>query len=283
MLRVAIQSKGRLSEQSLGLLAESGIKLPDSKRALIARAKGFDLEVLYLRDDDIPQAVAMGVADLGIAGDNVIAEKEFDVEKIMTLGFGGCRLSIAVPVAAEYGGAAWLTGKKIATSYPVILKNWLESQGIRAGIHVIDGSVEISPAIGIADAIFDIVSTGSTLKSNGLKEVEEVMHSEASLIANPSLTPEKKEEVKKLLFRLNSSIESRGMKYVLMNVPESSLDRAIKILPGMRSPTILKLAQPGWYSIHSVVPEKDLWDSIERLKEAGAEGILVLALENIIR
>lgn len=283
MLRVAIQSKGRLSEQSLGLLAESGIKLPDSKRALIAKAKGFDLEVLYLRDDDIPQAVAMGVADLGIAGDNVIAEKEFHVERIMALGFGGCRLSIAVPIAAEYSGPEWLNGKKIATSYPVILRKWLEEQEIEAGIHVIDGSVEISPAIGIADAIFDIVSTGSTLKSNGLKEVEEVMHSEASLIANPALDDEKKGEVEKLLFRLNSSIESRGMKYVLMNIPESGLDRAIEILPGMRSPTVLKLAQTGWYSIHSVVPENELWNSIEKLKEAGAEGILVLALENIIR
>lgn len=283
MLRLAIQSKGRLSEQTLALLSESGIRLPDSKRTLISCASGFDLEALYLRDDDIPQAVSMGVADLGIAGRNVIAEKQFDVREVMPLGFGNCRLSIAVPSSENYICSEWLEGRKIATSYPVILQKWLDEKCIKAGIHIIEGSVEISPALGIADAIFDIVSTGSTLKSNGLKEVETVMDSEAVLIACPSLDSDKLLETDKLTFRLRSSLESRGLKYVLMNIPESSLDEAISILPGMRSPTILKLAQPGWLSIHSVVPEDTLWDSIERLKRIGAEGILVLALENIIR
>ncbi len=283
MLRLAIQSKGRLSEQSLALLSESGIKVPDSKRTLISQAKGMDLEVLYLRDDDIPQAVAMGVADIGIVGRNVIEEKEEKVAEVMHLGFGACRLSLAVPVGSGYDGVKWFDGKKIATSYPVILQKWLDANNIKAGIHVIEGSVEISPALGIADAIFDIVSTGSTLTSNGLKEVESVITSDAELIAFPGLGEEKKAELDKLVFRFRSSLESHGMKYVLMNIPQESLDEAISILPGMRSPTILQLAQPGWYSIHSVVPENKLWESIERLKAIGAEGILVLALENIIK
>ncbi len=283
MLRLAIQSKGRLSEQSLALLSESGIKVPDSKRTLISHASGLDLEVLYLRDDDIPQAVAMGVADIGIVGRNVIEEKQEKVSEVMHLGFGACRLSLAVPATSGYDGIRWLSGRKIATSYPVILDRWLKENNIDAGIHVIEGSVEISPALGIADAIFDIVSTGSTLTSNGLREVETVMASEAELVAYPELNEEKRKELEKIVFRFRSSLDSHGMKYVLMNIPQESLDEAIAILPGMRSPTILKLAQSGWYSIHSVVPENKLWESIERLKAIGAEGILVLALENIIK
>lgn len=283
MIRLAIQSKGRLSEQSISLLKESGINVPDSKRHLLAQAKGFDLEILFLRDDDIPQAVASGVADAGIVGRNVVAEKGETVDTLMPLGFGACRLSIAVPNTADYTGSGWLNGKKIATSYPAILKNWLAGNNISAGVHLIEGSVEISPAIGIADAIFDIVSSGGTLVANGLREVETVMESEADLIACPGLDAGKRALIDKLVFRFNSVIHSRGVKYVLMNIPQNKVDEAIKILPGMRSPTVLPLAQPGWCSIHSVVPEDALWQSIEQLKKIGAEGILVLALENIIR
>jgi ATP phosphoribosyltransferase len=283
MIRLAIQSKGRLSEQSISLLKESGINVPDSKRHLLAQAKGFDLEILFLRDDDIPQAVASGVADAGIVGRNVVAEKGETVDTLMPLGFGACRLSIAVPNTADYTGRGWLNGKKIATSYPAILKNWLAGNNISAGVHLIEGSVEISPAIGIADAIFDIVSSGGTLVANGLREVETVMESEADLIACPGLDAGKRALIDKLVFRFNSVIHSRGVKYVLMNIPHNKVDEAIKILPGMRSPTVLPLAQPGWCSIHSVVPEDALWQSIEQLKKIGAEGILVLALENIIR
>ncbi|MCI9607922.1 MAG: ATP phosphoribosyltransferase [Muribaculaceae bacterium] len=283
MIRLAIQSKGRLSEQSISLLKESGINVPDSKRHLLAQAKGFDLEILFLRDDDIPQAVASGVADAGIVGRNVVAEKGETVDTLMPLGFGACRLSIAVPNTADYTGSGWLNGKKIATSYPAILKNWLAGNNISAGVHLIEGSVEISPAIGIADAIFDIVSSGGTLVANGLREVETVMESEADLIACPGLDAGKRALIDKLVFRFNSVIHSRGVKYVLMNIPHNKVDEAIKILPGMRSPTVLPLAQPGWCSIHSVVPEDALWQSIEQLKKIGAEGILVLALENIIR
>ena len=283
MLRIAIQAKGRLNEQSLGLLREAGIAVAEGKRRLIARAEGFPLEVLFLRDDDIPQAVSMGVADLGIVGQNEVAEKGYDVEQAMPLGFGACRLSLAVPNAADYTGPDYFRGRRVATSYPNILRGYFARQGIEAEIHTIEGSVEIAPAVGMADAIFDIVSSGGTLISNGLTEVEKVFFSEAVLIANPGLDSDKRREIEQLTFRLNSILDSRGMKYVLMNLPKERLDDAIRILPGLRSPTVLPLAQEGWCSIHAVIAQDQLWERIERLKEIGAEGILILALENMIR
>ena len=283
MLRIAIQAKGRLNEQSIELLAEAGIRVAESKRKLITRAEGFPLEVLYLRDDDIPQAVAMGVADAGIVGLNEVAEKGFAVEQVMDLGFGGCRISLAVPKSVPYEGPDFFRGKRVATSYPNILSRYFAEHGIQAEIHTIEGSVEIAPAVGMADAIFDIVSSGGTLISNGLTEVEKVFFSEAVLIAGPGLDNDKRRELEQLTFRFNSILDSRGMKYVLMNLPKERLDDAIRILPGMRSPTVLPLAQEGWCSIHAVIAQEQLWERIERLKEIGAEGILILALENMIR
>ena len=283
MLRIAIQAKGRLNEQSLGLLLEAGIAVAEGKRRLIARAEGFPLEVLFLRDDDIPQAVSMGVADLGIVGQNEVAEKGYDVEQAMPLGFGACRLSLAVPNAADYTGPDYFRGRRVATSYPNILRGYFARQGIEAEIHTIEGSVEIAPAVGLSDAIFDIVSSGGTLVSNGLREVETVLRSEAALIACPSLDADKRSQTEQLVFRFRSIRESRDMKYVLMNLPKERLGDAIRILPGMRSPTVLPLAQEGWCSIHAVISQDQLWERIERLKEIGAEGILILALENMIR
>jgi len=283
MLRIAIQAKGRLNEQSTGLLAEAGIRVAESKRKLISQAEGFPLEVLYLRDDDIPQAVAMGVADLGIVGLNEVAEKGFRVDQLMDLGFGGCRISLAVPKGTAYDGPEFFRGRRIATSYPNILTRYFAEREIEAEIHRIEGSVEIAPAVGMSDAIFDIVSSGGTLISNGLVEVEKVFFSEAVLIAHPDLDAEKRRETAQLTFRLNSILESRGMKYVLMNLPKERLQEAIRILPGMRSPTVLPLAQEGWCSIHAVIAQEQLWERIEQLKGIGAEGILILNLENMIR
>ena len=283
MLKIAIQAKGRLNEQSIELLAEAGIRVAESKRKLISRAEGFPLEVLYLRDDDIPQAVAMGVADLGIVGMNEVAEKGFPVEEVMRLGFGDCRISLAVPNTVDYPGLAFFNGKRVATSYPKILSRFFAEQGIQAEIHTIEGSVEIAPAVGMADAIFDIVSSGGTLISNGLVEVEKVFYSESVLIASPSLGDAARQEIGQLTFRFRSILESRGMKYVLMNLPKERLDEAIRILPGVRIPAVLPLDQEGWCSIHAVISEEQLWERIERLKAIGAEGILVLALENMIR
>lgn len=283
MLRIAIQAKGRLNEDCMELLRDAGINVAASKRKLVARATDFPIEVLYLRDDDIPQAVSMGVADVGIVGLNEVAEKGLSVNKVMNLGFGGCRISIAVPRDADYTGLQWLNGKRIATSYPNILKKFFESQNIAAEIHEIAGSVEIAPAVGMSDGIFDIVSSGGTLVQNGLREVEQVFHSEAALIANPNLDAAQLAEVEKLKFRFHSIVESRGMKYVLMNLPQSQLDAAVALMPGMRSPTVLPLAAEGWCSLHVVIPEQELWEKIEQLKELGAEGILVLTLENMIR
>lgn len=246
-------------------------------------ATGFDMEILYLRDDDIPQAVAMGVADIGIVGLNEVAEKGERVDEVMALGFGACRISVAVPRESGYDGPAWLNGRRIATSYPNILRTWLDSKGIDAEIHEIAGSVEIAPAVGMADAIFDIVSSGGTLVQNGLREVERVFDSEAVLIATPQLPDGKREAVEKLRFRFSTILAGRGMKYLLMNLPEGSVERAVEILPGMKSPTVLPLAAEGWFSLHAVVPESELWDKVEMLKEIGAEDILVLNLENIIR
>ena len=283
MLRIAIQAKGRLNEKTMALLADAGISASVGSRSLIAHAKGFPVDLLLLRDDDIPQAVAMGTADLGIVGLNEVEEKGVDVHRIIPLGFGGCRLSLAVPREADYKGLEWFNGRRIATSYPAILSLFFFNDTATTEIYTITGSVEIAPAIGMADAIFDIVSSGGTLIQNGLVEVESVLESQSVLIATPDLPAEKQEELDKLCFRFRSIIESRGMKYVLMNLPKSSLDEALKILPGMKSPTILHLADPEWLSLHAVIPESQLWEKIEQLKGIGAEDILVLVLENIVK
>ena len=283
MLTIAIQNKGRLNEDTLALLADAGITASASHRKLISEASGFPLHVLYLRDDDIPQAVAMGVADIGIVGLNEVLEKEQSVDVRMKLGFGKCRLSIAVPAASGYHDPSWLDGRRIATSYPVILKRYLDERGINARVHEIAGSVEVAPAVGMADAIFYIVSSGGTLIQNGLREVDTAIESEAVLIAGSSLDSEKEALIDKLMFRFNSIIESRGMKYVLMNLPRETVEMAVAILPGMKSPTILPLADPAWVSLHVVLHENVMWDKIEQLKKIGATDILVLALENVIR
>ncbi|MCX4368731.1 MAG: ATP phosphoribosyltransferase [Duncaniella sp.] len=283
MLKIAIQAKGRLNEESMSLLADAGISAASGSRKLISKAKGFPMEILYLRDDDIPQAVAMGVADIGIVGLNEVAEKGEKVDEVMSLGFGACRISIAVPRETEYTDATWLNGRRVATSYPHILAKYFADNNISAEIHEIAGSVEIAPTVGMADAIFDIVSSGGTLIQNGLREVEQVFFSEAVLIATPSLPEEKLAEIDKLKFRLRSILDSRDMKYVLMNLPRTAVDEAVKILPGMKSPTLLPLTQPDWCSLHVVIPESELWEKIELLKNIGAEDILILNLENIIR
>lgn len=282
MLRIAIQTKGRLNEQSIELLHELGIDVDAAKRKFLSKAANFPIEVLYLRDDDIPQVVANGTAALGIVGLNEVAERGCDVEVVTKLGFGGCRISLAIPKADEYNGVEYFQGKRIATSYPAILGNFLREQGVEAEMEVITGSVEIAPAAGIADAIFDIVSSGGTLVTNGLKEVERVFESEAVLIANKNLSTEDKELLEELLFRIESERVSRGKKYLLMNIPTASLEEAVKILPAMRSPTVMPLAVEGWCSLHSVVDSADLWDKVRQLKAIGAEGILVLTLDKII-
>ena len=282
MLRIAIQTKGRLNEQSIELLHELGIDVDAAKRKFLSKAANFPIEVLYLRDDDIPQVVANGTAALGIVGLNEVAERGCDVDVVTKLGFGGCRISLAIPKADEYQGVEYFQGKRIATSYPAILGKFLREQGVEAEMEVITGSVEIAPAAGIADAIFDIVSSGGTLVTNGLKEVERVFESEAVLIANKNLSAEDKELLEELLFRIESERVSRGKKYLLMNIPTASLEKAVKILPAMRSPTVMPLAAEGWCSLHSVVDAADLWDKVRQLKAIGAEGILVLTLDKII-
>lgn len=256
MLRIAVQAKGRLFEETMALLGESDIKLSTTKRTLLVQSSNFPIEVLFLRDDDIPQTVATGVADLGIVGENEFMEKEEDAEIIKRLGFSKCRLSLAMPKDIEYPGLSWFDGKKIATSYPVILRNFLKKNGVNAEIHVITGSVEVSPGIGLADAIFDIVSSGSTLVSNRLKEVEVVMKSEALLIGNKNMSDEKKEVLEELLFRMNAVKTAEDKKYVLMNAPKDKLEEIIAVLPGMKSPTVMPLAQEGWCSVHTVLDEK---------------------------
>ena len=283
MLTIAIQNKGRLNEDTVELLRDAGISASASHRKLIYDAKGFPLHVLYLRDDDIPQAVAMGVADIGIVGLNEVLEKEQDVDVRMNLGFGACRLSLAVPKEVDYSGLQWFEGKRVATSYPVILRNFFDENNIHAFVHEIAGSVEVAPAVGMADAIFDIVSSGGTLIQNGLKEEDIVIRSEAVLIANPGIDDAKQRELEKLMFRFQSILESRGMKYVLFNLPKDKIDDAVAILPGMKSPTILPLADPEWVSLHVVIHEDILWEKIELLKNIGAADILVLALENVIK
>ena len=282
MIRIAVQSKGRLYEDTMQLLKEAGIKINPSKRTLLVQASNFPVEVLYLRDDDIPQTVASGVADLGVVGENEFVERQENADVVKRLGFSKCRLSLAIPKAIEYNGLEWFEGKKIATSYPQILKQYMDERGINVDIHVIQGSVEIAPGIALADAILDIVSSGSTLISNNLKEVEVVMKSEALLIANQNLDDEKKELLKELLFRINAVMAADDKKYVLMNVPDDKLKEIIQVLPGIKSPTVMPLATEGWSSLHTVLDEKRFWEIIGQLKSLGAEGILVLPIEKMI-
>lgn len=282
ILRLAIQKSGRLSDDSLKLIKECGISFSNGAGKLKSQASDFPLELLFLRDDDIPGYVADGVADIGIVGENVSVEKRKKVKVIERLGFSKCRLSIGVDKAFEYKGHESLNGLEIATSYPNILTDFLNEKGIRAGIHEISGSVEIAPSIGLADAVCDIVSSGSTLISNGLKEVEVIFRSEAILIANPLLGPEKTSILNDLLFRTKAVRSAQNTKYILLNAPNKSLDTIISLLPGVKSPTIMPLAKDGWSSLHSVVKENEFWDVIGKLREAGAEGILVLPIEKII-
>lgn len=282
ILRIAVQTKGRLNEDTVSLIDECGIKLIVGKRQLLSAGKNFPIEVLYLRDDDIPETVADGVADIGIVGENEMLEKDKNVVLTKRLGFSKCRLSLAIPKGEDYKGVEWFNGKTIATSYPVILRRFLQEKGITADIHVIMGSVEIAPGIGIADAIFDIVSSGSTLVSNGLKEVEVVTSSEAVLISTPNLSAEKQRILGELLFRIESVERSKGKKYIMLNAPNDKLAEITKMLPGMKSPTIMPLAESGWSSVHSVIEEKYFWENILKLKALGAEGILVLPIEKMI-
>jgi ATP phosphoribosyltransferase len=281
-LRVAIQKSGRLSEKSLELLKESGIYLNNGSRKLRSLAQAFPLEVIYLRDDDIPQYVEDGVAHIGIVGENEYAEKRCDVELIERLGFSRCRLSLAIPKSKPYNGIQDMEGKRIATSYPVILQHYLDEQGIRADVHVLSGSVEIAPSIGIAEAIFDIVSSGSTLISNGLKEVETVMHSEAVVIAHRNLEPGLKGLLADLLFRIRSVQAASTNRYILLNAPNDRLGEIIDVIPGMKSPTVMPLAEEGWSSVHSVLSEKEFWAVIDQLRDLGAQGILVIPIEKMI-
>lgn len=282
MLRIAVQSKGRLNEETMMLLDEAGIKLNKTKRSLLLSAKGFPVEILFLRDDDIPQSVANGVADVGIVGENEYVEKKQNAVLIKRLGFSKCRLSLAIPKDEMYEDLSWFNNKTIATSYPEIISEYLENAGIKANLHVISGSVEIAPGIGLADAIFDIVSSGSTLISNRLKEVNVVMQSEALLIANENLTEEKRIILEELLFRFDAIQAAEGKKYILLNAPKEKLTEIIQVLPGMKSPTVTPLAEEGWCSIQSVIDEKAFWEIIGKLKSLGAEGILVIPIEKMI-
>ncbi|MAX80495.1 MAG: ATP phosphoribosyltransferase [Crocinitomicaceae bacterium] len=280
-LRIAIQKSGRLSADSLNVLSECGIRVKNGGK-LKAEAANFPLEALFLRDDDIPQYVADNVADIGILGQNVVIEKAKNVVVQKTLGFSKCRLSLAVKREDEYTNTSWFEGKKIATSYPVILSKYLQEKGVNASIEEISGSVEIAPGIGLADGVCDIVSTGSTLLTNGLKEVETVMKSEAVLVSSPNLSTEKQALLDQLLFRLEAVQNAQQNKYILLNAPNAKLNEISALLPGMKSPTILPLAQEGWSSLHSVVKEDEFWEVIDQLKGLGAQGILVCPIEKMI-
>ncbi|WP_209330759.1 ATP phosphoribosyltransferase [Lunatimonas salinarum] len=282
IIRIAVQKSGRLSDDSLSLIKECGIKFYNGTGKLKSTSTNFPIEFLFLRDDDIPGYVSDGVADLGIVGENELVEKNKEVTVVKKLGFSKCRLSLAIPKGEEYAGISHFEGKSIATSYPKILGDYLETHGIQAEIHEISGSVEIAPSIGLAEGICDIVSSGSTLMMNGLKEVEEIFRSEAVLIADPKITPAKQDIVDKLLFRMNAVQKGKSNKYVLLNAPNASLERIISLIPGMRSPTILPLAQEGWSSVHSVIAEDQFWENIEELRAAGAEGILVVPIEKMV-
>ena len=286
MLRIAVQTKGRLFEETTTMLAESSIKIEQTKRTLLVPAKNFPVEILYLRDDDIPQAVASGIADVGIVGENEFEERQEDAEIVRRLDFSKCRLSLAIPKVKqqefEAQGLKWFDGKKIATSYPGILKRFLAKNDIKADVHVITGSVEIAPGIGLADSIFDIVSSGSTLVSNNLVEVEVVMKSEAVLIGNKSLTIDKKEILDELLFRFDSYKNAEAKKYIVLNVKSERIPEVCDLLPGLKAPTITKLETEGWSSVASVIEEKHFWEVIGKLKQLGAEGILVMPIEKMI-
>lgn len=282
MLRIAVQSKGRLYEDTMNLLKETGIKINSARRTLLVQSANFPLEVLYLRDDDIPECVASGVADIGIVGENEFVERGEDANVVKRLGFSKCRISLAIPNSVEYPGVQWFDGKKIATSYPNILRRFMQENNINIEIHVIQGSVEIAPGIGLADGIFDIVSSGSTLVSNNLQEVEVVMKSEALLIGNKELSAEKQEILDEFLFRIKSVLVADDKKYVLMNAPTSKVQDIIRILPGIKSPTVMPLATEGWSSIHTVLDQKHFWEIVGQLKALGAEGILVLPIEKMI-
>ena len=282
MLRIAVQSKGRLYEDTLHLLNEADIKISSSRRTLLVQSTNFPIEVLYLRDDDIPQSVASGVADIGVVGENEFEERGEDADIVSRLGFSRCRLSLAIPKKEDYTGLEWFEGKKVATSYPNILRRFMEKKGINIEIHVITGSVEISPGIGLADGIFDIVSSGSTLVSNNLREVEVVMQSEALLIGNKHLDEVKRATLDELLFRIGAVRQAEDKKYVRMNVPRERLKEIIAVLPGLKSPTIIPLADEEWCSVHTVLEERRFWEIIGRLKELGAQGILVTPIEKMI-
>lgn len=282
MLRIAVQSKGRLFDDTMNLLAEADIKINAGKRTLLVQSPNFPLEVLYLRDDDIPQSVAGGVADIGVVGENEFVERGEDAEIVSRLGFSRCRLSLAIPKDINYTGPEWFNDKKIATSYPGILRHFMEERGISADIHVITGSVEISPGIGLADGIFDIVSSGSTLVSNNLREVEVVMQSEALLIGNRQMSEEKRQILQEMLFRFEAVRSAEDKKYVRMNAPKARLKEIISVLPGLKSPTVIPLADEEWCSVHTVLDQKRFWDIIGKLKEMGAQGILVTPIEKMI-
>lgn len=282
MLRIAVQSKGRLFDDTMNLLSEADIKVSASKRTLLVQSTNFPIEVLYLRDDDIPQSVASGVADIGIVGENEFVERGENAQIIDRLGFSKCRLSLAIPKKIDYTGLKWFDGKKIATSYPNILRNFMKKNGINADIHVITGSVEISPGIGLADGIFDIVSSGSTLISNNLAEVEVVMKSEALLIGNWNMDEQKHQILNEMLFRFEAVRSGQNKKYVMMNAPKDKIDAITEVLPGIKSPTIIPLADENWCSIHTVLDEKRFWEIIGKLKELGAQGILVTPIEKMI-
>ncbi|UZR92862.1 ATP phosphoribosyltransferase [Chondrinema litorale] len=282
ILRLAVQKSGRLSEGSMELIKSCGINVSNGIGKLKAKASNFPIEFFFLRDDDIPGYVADGVADIGIVGENVVVEKDKSVAIVHRLGFSRCRLSIALAKSANYNGPQDLNGKGIATSYPKLLEKFLAENGVNAEVHEISGSVEIAPSIGLAEAVCDIVSSGSTLFTNGLKEVETIFQSEAVLIANENISVEKKDIIEKLLFRIKSLQQAKNNKYILLNAPESNVEEIKSILPGMRSPTVVPLANKGWVSIHSVINENDFWEKIESLKAAGAEGILVVPIEKMI-
>jgi len=282
MLRIAVQKSGRLSEESIKLIRECGIKFNNGKGKLKSSSSNFPLDILYLRDDDIPGYVEDNVADIGIVGLNVAREKKKDIDIILKLGFSKCRLSLAIPKGMKYEGLSYFNGKNIATSYPNIVTEFLKNNAISADLHVISGSVEIAPGIGLADGICDIVSSGSTLMTNGLKEVETVLYSEAVLIGHKNLEQPKKDILEALLFRIHAVQNGRKNKYILLNAPNDKIPDIINILPGMKSPTIVPLAMKGWSSLHSVIPEDQFWDVIDNLKNAGAEGILVVPIEKMI-
>ncbi|MCC5946435.1 MAG: ATP phosphoribosyltransferase [Bernardetiaceae bacterium] len=281
-LRIALQKSGRLYEDSMALLKACGFSVEMSKNRLKAQVYNFPCELLFLRVGDIPAYVEDGTADLGIIGENTFLESDCDISVRDKLGFSRCKLSLAIPREIDYIGVSYFEGKQIATSYPTILADFLEKNAIKASIHTINGSVEIAPSIGLADGVFDIVSTGGTLLSNGLKEVEVVMHSEAVLVAHPQLEAEKEQLLHKLLFRIEAHKKARDYKYILLNAPESSLEDIKRLIPGMKSPTILPLATEGWISLHSVIKEDHFWEIIEKLKALGAEGILIAPIEKMI-